>query len=301
MILSINNQRVYDIVQPRYAGKELIVAIDSSKSNSAMAVADNRGNLIDYIELNGKTDGTAEEDTLHLCQVERETLKVIFQGAKFKYVGIENIITKRTEKKKTGNSSQDNRQGRNGMTEHESRFKITAVFMSFISFFQDNFNITPELINNWSWKASILPEQFRHKDVHKGSLEYFKSINSKYKYCTDDVTDAICILMYLCKIHNVKTGVEIKEPELSSFKHKVILTCKSFKTNRKEELFYVNENLTLEQNINTMSSRIGNDPHCVAVAEIRTAWINWDDLYKYCCGTFSKRELVLKLIVVNEV
>lgn len=288
MILSINNQRVYDIIQPRYAGKELIVAIDSSKSNSAIAVADNRGNLIDYLELNGKTDGTTEEDTLHLCQTERETLKVIFQGAKFKYVGIENIITKRV-------------QGRSGMTEHESRFKITAVFMSFIAFFQDNFDITPELINNWSWKSAILPEQFRHKDVGKGSLAYFKSINSKYKYCTDDVTDAICILMYLCKIHSVKTGIEIKEPELSSFKHKVFLTCKSFKTNRNEELFYVNENLTLEQNVSTMSSRIGNDPHRVAVAEIRTAWVSWDDLYKYCCGTFGKRELMLKLIVVNEV
>lgn len=288
MILSINNK----VSEPRplFSGQKIIIAIDSSKSNTGIAFADEYGNELSYIELNGETDGTEQEDTLRLCKAEREALKIILQGSEPVIVGIENIITKKSKS------------GRTGMTEHMSRFKITAVFMSFISFFQDNYNITPELINNWTWKSHILPAEFRTEDIGKGSLAYFKSIHSKYQYCSDDVTDAVCILRYLCMIHKIKNVRKIDGPEACKFKYNICIVNKTFKFDCSDEVeFIFNEELTLDQNVKVMSNYISNKRGVIACSIVPTKWFNLTDIYKYCAGNFHNQELVLKVVVFNEV
>lgn len=161
MVVSINNS-IADVIMARYSGREVTIGIDSSKTNSALAVGDETGKIIDIVELNGANDGTTEEAVLKLCMKQRQVLQSLFNGAHVSAVGIEDIITK------------NNGQKESGITVHMSRFKITAVFMSFIFFFQESFGVTPELINNWEWKHAVLP-------VIKTAILEFEDI---YRYCT---------------------------------------------------------------------------------------------------------------------
>ena len=285
MILSING--AISTPSPRYVNQEIIIGIDSSKTNSAIAVADYTGEIIDYIELNGSQDGTTENDTLVLCQNHRTVLTEIFSGAKPIIVGIEDIITKR-----------DGRQ-ENGMTVHMSRFKITAVFMSFIFFFQDKFGITPELVNNQAWKSAVLPAEYRRRDIGKGSLAYFKSINSKYQNCSDDVTDSICILKYLCIIHKVRKLHKIKEPEIARYKSSVYLVSTSFVPKGSTVQFEYNESMSLLQNVGVISNRLGTEKGKVGCASVRTNCLSFGDIYAYCRGSFNEKEERLQLVVVN--
>ena len=282
MIVSVNGKQV-DFIQPRYAGKNIMVAIDSSKSNSAIAIGDQNGNLIDYVELNGKNDGTKEVDVLHLCLNQRRVLSKLFQDSVPTIVGIENIITKDTDNKIAG------------ISVHMSRFKITAVFMSFISFFQDTFNITPTLVNNQTWKAATLPEEFRKRDYAKGSLAYFKSINSKYQYCSDDVTDSICILEYLCQINGIEKGFKIIAPEAEryTFKHFIISPSKSIRA--KHSKFLYNDSMTLEQNAVVMANALHEDEY--GLADLRTELLSIDEIYSLCTGQFNNKEDIVRLVV----
>ncbi|MCI9050679.1 MAG: hypothetical protein HFI05_01955 [Lachnospiraceae bacterium] len=282
MIVSINGVPT-DYFIPRYVGQEIFIGIDSSKRNSAIAIGNKVTEVIDYIELNGCQDGTREEDVLYLCQRQRQVLKEIFKGSNPKIVGLENIITKDTKSKEIG------------ITMHLSRFKITAVFMSFISFFQDIFDITPTLVNNQTWKSSVLPEEFCKRKYDKGSLAYFKSINSKYQYCTHDVTDAICILKYLRKINNIENGFQIIEPEplkqeYISFFAPIDISLNEFCRN-----FFYNEKLTLKQNEAVMANNI--KIHEYGITTIKINNLSFTDIYEKCRGIFKKREEAILLVV----
>lgn len=274
---------IESIPTPRYDGKEIVIGIDSSKRNSAFTVGDMSRHVLDYYEFDGSQDGTTERDTLLLCQKQRDALKVIFANSKPKIVGIENIITKVTPGKRTG------------MTEHESRFKITAVFMSFIAFFQDTFDITPELINNWTWKTTVLPEQYCSKKYDKGSLAYFKDIGSPYRNCSDDVTDSVCILEYLYIKHGINARIKIRNAEVSRYEHAAVIVQKDRLLNYASTLFEYNKELTLEQNATVMSNAI--DKCNVGVALVPTTWFSWEDIYKYCKGKFNSHEDEVKLVV----
>lgn len=211
MIVSINNSQTIGI-SPMYGGKKISVAIDSSKRNTAITIGDEWCDPIDVIEFDGKADGTSELDVLQLAKSQRNVLKTLLQGATVKYVGIENIITVDKGSKQAG------------ISQHMSRFKITAIFMSLISFFQDNFDVTPTLINNKSWKSAVLPEEFTRANVYKGSLQYYKSIGSKYGNYTDDATDSLCILRYMKSIFNVRKVLSAEAPEICAYAYDYYIT-----------------------------------------------------------------------------
>lgn len=283
MIVSMNSLPV-NVIQPRYAGKEITIAIDSSKRNSAFAVGDANCNLLDYFEFNGKDDGTTQRDVLLLCQNQRKVLSTLFSGAIPKIVGIENIITKKS----------DDEQYSGGIKHHDSRFKITAVFMSFISFFQDTFDITPELVNVGTWKSTVLPPEFRKRNIGKESLAYFKSINSPLQYCTDDVTDCICILEYLRIAHGLKSGFSIIEPEAPRCKYKLCLANSSVVPANKKVFLY-NTNLTLDQNAIVMANNITEKE--IAIADVKTSAFTIEEIHSYCTGSFKRKEPALRLVV----
>lgn len=287
MIVKVNNRVTVPTV-PMYEGLNIIISIDSSKSNSGIVVHDETGEILDVIEFNGEKDGTSEYDTLALCFEQRKMMSTIFSGSRPFLVGIENIITKTYKKKQTEAT---------GMDIHMSRFKITAVFMSFISFFQDKFGVTAQLIPNQSWKAATLPERFRHHDGTKGSLEYFKSINFKYQYYSDDATDAICIGKYLCMINKIQSGIRIKEPETALTNYKLMLTNRTVTGAVEEKRFLYNDKLTLEQNAVVMANETRSGKK-VAVAEIPISVLSFEEIYANCVGRFSAKEDTVKLWVV---
>ena len=166
---------------PEYTGKHIVIAIDSSKSNTAMIVGSPTGQILDDYEISG---AGADTDVYDLCQVTRDNIRLLFDGAKIVYVGIEDIITKKEK-------------GYNGIEIHQSRYKITAVFDNFIFTFMEFFKVRPHLINNNNWKSAILPEEYRRHTHKKGSRDFMRDTGSNYGYRKDDVTDAICIYRYI--------------------------------------------------------------------------------------------------------
>lgn len=143
MILS-RNGKVTPCYESIYAGKKLIIGIDSSKSNTAIVTCNEFGEELDDFEISGAGSNV---NVYQLAWDTRNALKVLFKGADIMAVGIENIITKKED-------------GYKGIEVHQSRAKITCVFDNLIFFFQEFHGIMPILINNWDWKVSELPESF---------------------------------------------------------------------------------------------------------------------------------------------
>jgi len=300
MVVSINNQVVYDCF-PRYSGKTISIAIDSSKRNTAISVGDANCRLMDVIELNGAQDGTSEVDALILCKLQRDYLKTLFEGAKPVIVGIENIITV-DKKKSKGQYIPGTRipvESAGGISQHMSRFKITAVFMSLIAFFQDNFGITPELVNNQTWKTTVLPKEFNTREHEKGSLDYFKSIGSKYGNYTDDATDSICILKYLQVKHGLQDAYSIESPEMKRFNYVAgIYDVQVFIDPDDMVSFQINPTLTLEENTNVMVNHLENKKYGVARVDIN--YFTNSQIYQLARGKFKEFTREVNLVVRKE-
>lgn len=272
--------------EPRYAGQEITIAIDSSKRNTGICIGDAFCRERDILEFDGTRVGTAETDTLVMCKEQRDFLRRFLHGAKVKHVGIENIVTVNKSTRAAG------------MSQHMSRFKITAVFMSFISFFQDEYNIIPMLINNQAWKAAVLPERFRAADMHKGSLEYFKSIQSKYGAYSDDATDAICILRYMKKVLGLESLIKITTPEFLRGEAKTYITGKSMHPKLQDisTAFSYNSALSLKENTSVMCNHIENHKK-YGIAKVSIEVFTYDEIYKLSRGVFDEKSDEVLLVV----
>lgn len=196
MELFRNGVPVYEY-QPEYSNKNIIIAIDSSKSNSALVVGNEYGDILNDYEISG---AGSDVDVYQLCWDTRKALTSLLKGANIIDVGIEDIITKRADSKKN-----------NHLDIHQSRSKITAVFNNFIFFFQDRAGFMPRLIDNWSWKSHVLPEEYRTREHKKGSLDWFNDLGNKWAGRKDDVTDCVCIFMYMMQGKRKTVITEIKE------------------------------------------------------------------------------------------
>lgn len=186
MITIKHNGISVDHYESKYIGKHIVIAIDSSKTNSALLVGDTDGNVLDDYEISGAGGDTNVYD---LCRFTRKELKNLFRGSYIEFIGIEDIITKKNEKNK-------------GLDIHQSRYKITAVFDNFIFYFDEFHNKMPTLIPQWSWKSATLPAEYRKQTHHKGSKDYMQDMGWEYANRKDDVTDAFFILMYIYQTYS---------------------------------------------------------------------------------------------------
>mgnify|MGYP003297521436 CR=1 FL=1 len=71
------NGNILEDFSPCYAGKNLVIAIDSSKSNSAMVVGKPDGTILDDYEISG---AGANVDVYDLCADTRQFIKELFRG-----------------------------------------------------------------------------------------------------------------------------------------------------------------------------------------------------------------------------
>lgn len=161
-------------------------------------------------------------------------------------------------------------------------------------FFQDTFGIVPELVNNWEWKASILPEEYRTKNHDKGSYDWFRDTRQEYAFTNDNVTDAICIKRHLCKKHGVKNGIFVSGIEVPKKKYRSGLYTNK-KLPRKVRLFRYNSELTLKQNKDFIANYTDRESFSYAV--VPTDKLTLEEIYTNCFGEFDKREDQLILIV----
>lgn len=225
--------------EPSYSGQNIVIAIDSSKSNSAIIVGTPRGRVLDDYEIGGSG---SEVDVYDLCKYARSQLKNLFMDAKILFVGIEDIITK----KSSGYNA--------GLEVHQSRAKITAVFNNYVFLFQEYFDITPTFINNWAWKSAILPEAYRTKKHKKGSKDWLRDSGSEYGSRKDDVTDALCIYSYICKTYKFKV-MDVLETTCPTNKNYIYNIFPENFDMPGSRWFDIRNNETLERNITTVAER----------------------------------------------
>lgn len=268
------DERLYT-PKPEYVGRNIIVAIDASKTNSAMFVSDEYGNILNDYEISGDK----YDDIYYQTWEQRKFLKTLFEGSHVMLGGIEDIITK------------DSR----GMEEHESRLKITLVYASFISAFQDYCGCTLEPINNWAWKSDILPEKYRTRNHHKGSLDWHKDMHSRYANRKDDITDAWCILQHLLKKHNISKIIHISD-DIEDMRQcsYVILSGHTDMAGHVEYRF--NKSINLEQNIAFLSNRL-KGKNVANFFRVPIGALSIKQIYDKCYGTFSREEREVIIMV----
>lgn len=239
MELHKNGVPVYEYT-PSYGGKKIIISIDSSKSNSAFVVWDEYGYPLDDYEISG---AGSDIDVYLLCWDTRKELDKLLYGAEVILVGIEDIITKKEN-------------GQAALSIHQSRSKITAVFDNFIFYFQDRFNIDPIKVPNQSWKAGVLPEEYRKRSHKKGSKDWLTDIGSRWADRKDDVTDAVCIGMYLISNNKIEAAYKIDSTQPSNHPYDYVIFPKDYKRPNGSKLFVLANNDSLEHNLDTISNRI---------------------------------------------
>lgn len=218
MITFKQNGVSVDHYEAKYVGKHLVIAIDSSKTNSAMLVGDTDGKVLDDYEISGAGRDTNVYD---LCRYTRRELKNLFRGSYIEFVGIEDIITKKEE----SNGSKGNGwHSSKGLEIHQSRYKITAVFDNFIFYFDEFHNCMPTLIPQWSWKSTTLPPEYRMRTHKKGSKDYMQDMGWSYGNRKDDVTDAFFILMYIYQTYsfNVTRFIDEIVPTQKSYDYIIL-------------------------------------------------------------------------------
>jgi hypothetical protein len=278
------NGVLVDEYTPSYGGKKIVIAIDSSKSNSAIVVGDAYGNVLDDYEISG---AGSETDVYDLCAITRTQLKSLFCGADILMVGIEDIITKKEK-------------GYKGIEIHQSRYKITAVFDNFIFLFEEFFGIRPRRINNWDWKTGILPEEYRKRNHDKGSKDWFNDMGNRWSGRKDDVTDAVCIFMYLFKINKIKTTYTLKETSPTSVKYNIAIMPVRVAIPNGAKEFVIENSDSLEHNIATIANNISQGQLGVLKVKTESIPIEWiySDKLKYSTKmSYQRVERELLLVV----
>lgn len=164
-----------------YAG-EVIIAFDPSKTNMAMVIGTPDGNILNNLEFSGNNRSKGPVmDTTDYCMEVRSFLTQYLANTQIFMVGVEQAIQKK------------------GNEFYRSSMVLTEIRGNLLNYFQEQFDVKPIEINNWSWKFAVLPEGYRSK-FEKGSKKWFlrNMPDSPYAYYYEaDMTDCICIYWYM--------------------------------------------------------------------------------------------------------
>lgn len=281
MIVYKNGNLLQDF-SPCYAGKNIVIAIDSSKSNSAMVVGLPDGTVLDDFEISGAGSNV---DVYDLCKDTRAFLKEIFKGSYIRFVGIEDIITKKEKAYK-------------GIDIHTSRAKITAVFNNFIFAFEEYYGIRPVPINNWTWKSNVLPEKYRKKDHDKGSKDYFNDLGNRWAGRKDDVTDAVCIFIYIIKLVPIKVKGELLVITPPRYQYEYALFPETFPMADSAKEFDVRVKGDLEQIAASISNNIDSKQFGYFFANIEEIPLSMIYSDKLCSNNVNKYGRVTDRVIV---
>lgn len=159
--------------------KKYVVGIDPSSTGWAMTIMDTSGKIAYSVEFcNVKDDWTDFEDRLaKIIHIFISPITDLVMAA-----GQEQVILSKS---------------------FVSAVKLNEVRVltnqMFARYFGKKF-LTEE--NNNSWKSAILPAHLRKKTVTKGSLKYINDLLNT-KITSDNVTDSICIAMYILAKLNI--------------------------------------------------------------------------------------------------
>lgn len=234
-----------DAVHPlEYAG-DVVIVIDPSKTNLALIVGTPQKQILNVLEFSGNNRGRGPVmDTTIYCEELRSFLREYLSKCNLYTVGIEEAILPKDKKH----------------AHYHSVMVLTEIRGALLNFFLEEFNVKVNEINNWAWKAAILPDGYRSKS-EKGSKRFFEEhmADTPYAYYFEaDVTDCICIYWYLCDKFCNRYSLYCNriEKSLSGFSFSFVPLNSGATENLQEVIF--NPRFTLEENLAYYANRILN-------------------------------------------
>lgn len=254
-------------VSPFQYGGEVIVAVDPSKTNMAMAVGDPWGVVLTYVEISGKGCDTTEYCTDFMDFISQYlslTHPIVF--------GEEQAVSYK------------------GMQYHVSQMVLTEIRANLLQMIKSRFSLKPIEINNWTWKHAILPEGYRGQK-EKGSKRYLEQFG--FTGVTDDVTDAICMYLFLQKNQPKKPEPFCDHSEPCVLKHDIyIYSSDAINLPDGFWTFKYNPKFSLEDNVNYYVNRSRGNGYLLVPASALTL----DDIYTHCCTAHGPSE-ELKVVI----
>lgn len=154
----------------------VVCAIDPSKTAMGITIGSPSGEMIEFFRLSGKN-----MDTTEFCHEFKEFLLRYIPPSRIIKVVYEMVI-KRDDEQSSYISM---------VVLNEIQSHIIEMMYS-----MDSNKNRLRGVNNWAWKAGVLPDEFRKKGSGKGSLKYLCSLNRKFSICDDNITDSACIYIY---------------------------------------------------------------------------------------------------------
>ena len=213
MRVRINNGRDHfytmnKSVEPIVCSQQIVLVIDPSKSNMGVKIGTVSGKELELLEFSGAKCGPdgRSMDTLTYCHEFRQYLKQRLKGCKIRLIAQEKTIMKK------GNDASfiSNR------VLNDIRTQIDEMSLEMTG-------RRPEEINNWAWKKAILPDGYRGQQI-KGSKIWLSTLDKKYRDYSDDLTDVICIFMYVISTLTDDKDIYCDEAEETTEKYIYMLT-----------------------------------------------------------------------------
>lgn len=252
-----------------YTGN-VIVAVDPSKSNMGVVIGTDAGKLLTFIEISGT--GT---DTTEYCQDFKRFLKHYLQKCKIVLVGIEQAVQYK------------------GYDYYKSQMVLTEIRAGLLAFFLEEYKIKAREINNYSWKGAILPDGYRgHKE--KGSKRWLaeKGITD----VSDDITDAICIFLYLRSFVENPEVLECTMGEQAVTHYELAIVPYDFEVSGVKQVFEANPDVDLRGNIGYFTNHsMGTYALIAPVTLLDLETIYWSK----CYFKFVPEEDKVKILVTR--
>lgn len=228
-------------VHPMDYGGEVVIAFDPSKTNMAMVIGTPDGDVLNVLEFSGNNRKKGPVmDTTDYCQEVRSFLSQYLSNVSIYMVGLEQAIQKK------------------GNEFYRSSMVLTEIRGNLLNFFQEQFDVKPIEINNWSWKFGVLPDGYRGK-YEKGSKKWFlrNMPNSPYaQYYEADVTDCLCIYWYMVNKMCKNYVCYCNRYENCRLSYATLLLPENSQVTSKFREVIYNPTFSIEENLNYYVNRI---------------------------------------------
>ena len=205
-----------------YTGN-VVVAIDPSKTNMGVVVGTDAGNKLAHIELSGKGCDTTD----YCCDLKRFFGNYLSK-AHIVLVGVEQTVQYK------------------GYDYYRSQMVLTEIRATILALFRELFNIKVKEINNYAWKGAVLPDGYRgHKE--KGSKRWLAEHG--VTGLSDDVTDAICIYLYLMSFVQEHETLECTQGEEPVNNYRLCIVPEDFELEGEYTTYKANPDVNIRGNL----------------------------------------------------
>lgn len=224
-----------------YAG-DVVVVFDPSKTNCAVVIGTPQKQILNVLEFSGNNRGRGPVmDTTLYCEEIREFLRVYLSKCSLYTVAMEQTILPKGKK-----------------AHYHSVTVQNEIRANLLNFFLEEFNVRVNEINNWSWKAAILPDGYK-SPKEKGSKRFFRDYFSDTPYADyyeADVTDCLCMYWFVCDTRCSSYSLYCNRIEQSLGGFKFTFFPLSSKVGDTLQQVIYNPRFNIEDNIAYYSNRI---------------------------------------------